>query len=238
MTSFIMALELKAEKREILGRAVSTLRKAGFLPAELYGRGLQNQHLTLGAKDFKKVYKEAGEHTVVTVVVDGKKVPVIINDVSFDYLSGEPAHADLYQIRMDEKIQAKVPLEFIGEAPAVKNLGGVLVKTLQEILMEALPDKIPHSIIVKLDGLSEIGHTIHLSDLAIPADVKTLIDAQTVVVTIKAKMTEEQEAALSAAASLDTVKVETEEKKAERAAEKAEEAAPAAGAAPAPEAKK
>lgn len=231
-----MVMELKAEKREKFGRAVTALRKAGFLPAELYGRGLQNQHLTLSLKDFKKIYKEAGEHTVVTVVVDGKKVPTIINDVSFDYLSGEPTHADLYQIRMDEKIQAKVPLEFTGEAPAVKNLGGVLVKTIQEIPVEALPDKIPHSFVVSVDGLVEIGNSIHLSDLAIPADVKALIDLKTVIVTIKAKMTEEQEAALAAEANPETVKVETEEKKAERDAEKAAEA-PAGGAA-APEAKK
>ncbi len=235
-------MDLKAETREKFGRGVAALRKSGVLPAELYGRGVANQHLSVALKDFNKVYKEAGENTIVNVVVGGKKTPVLINDVAFDSVSDQPIHADLYAVRMDEKLQAKVPLEFVGESLAVKNAGGVLVKAVQEISVEALPDKIPHIIKVDISKLSEIGNSIRLNELGIPSDVKLLVDAGMVVVTVKAKMTEEQEAALQAEGSVEEIKVETEEKKAERDAAKAAEA-PAEGAsvptaAAKPEAKK
>ncbi len=217
-------MDLKATVREKFGKDNKAIRKAGFLPAELYGRGIANMHLSLSLKDFKKIYKAAGENTVINVTVDSNKVPVLIYDVIADYLTDEPAHVDLYAVKMDEKIQAKVPLEFFGESPAVKNFGGVLVKTVQEITVEALPDHIPHTLKVDLSKLVEIGNSIHLNQLNIASDVKVLIDMNTVVATVKAKMTEEQEAALSASSSVETVKVETEEKKLERDAKKTIEA--------------
>lgn len=191
------------------------------MPAELYGRGQENLHLSLPVKDFIKIYKLAGENTVVNVLAGDKKIPALIYEVTKDYLSDEPSHVDLYAVRMDEKLQTKVPLEFAGESAAVKNLGAILVRTLQEVPVEALPDKIPHSLIVDLSRLVEVGNSIHLADLVVPAEVKILIDPHTVVVTVKAKMTEEQEAALVAEGSVEKVVVETEEKKLERAAEKA-----------------
>lgn len=216
-----MAIELKAQKREKFGKSVSVLRSAGLLPAELYGKGLENLHLTLGKNEFKKIYKSAGENTVVTVVVDGQKFPTIIHDVAHDFLTSEPTHVDLYQVRMDEKIQTKIPLEFIGESLAVKNGVGVLVKTLHELPVESLPGDLPHSIKVDVSALAEVGNGITIKDLLISKAVKVLIDDSNTVVTIKAKMTEEQEAALQAAGNLEEVKVESEEKKAEREAAKA-----------------
>lgn len=232
------SVELKAEMREKLGKAVATLRRAGLVPAEMYGKGVPNLHLSVSAKDFKKAYKAAGENTIVNVVVDGQKYPSIISEVTRHYLSGEPIHVDLHKVRMDEKLQTKVPLQFIGESAAVKTLGGILVKSLQELLVEALPDKIPHTISVDISVLAEIGNTIRVEDLKVPADVKVLIDGRTAVATVAAKVTEEQEAALRAqGAAPEEVKVETEEKKAEREAAKAAET-PAEGAVPAGEAKK
>lgn len=213
------------------------LRKEGLIPAELYGRGIGNVHLAIPAKEFKKTYKAAGENTIVTVVFDNEKRPALIYDVVGDSISGEPIHVDLYQVRMDEKIQTKVPLVFTGESLGVKDKGGVLVKTLQELPIEAMPDKLPHTVTVDLTKLTDIGVSIHVGDLGISPEVKVLVDGNVVVATIKAKMTEEQEAALQAAGSVETVKVETEEKVAERDAAKAAEA-PKEGAAPAPEAKK
>ncbi len=231
-----MAIELKAEKREKFGRGVTSLRAAGFVPAELYGKGVPNLHLSLPAKDFKKVYKSAGENTIVNIVVDGQKYSTLIYDVASDYLSGAPIHVDLYKVDMSEKIQTKVPLEFVGISEAVKSAGGVLVKSVQELPIEAMPDKLPHSIQVDISKLAEIGHKISVDDLAIPADVKVLMEGKTVVASVIAKVTEEQEAALRAeGAAPEEVKVETEEKKAEREAAKAAEA-PAEGAA-APEKK-
>ncbi|MBI3114470.1 MAG: 50S ribosomal protein L25 [Candidatus Harrisonbacteria bacterium] len=228
-------MELKAEKRETFGKAVVTLRAKGLIPAELYGRGVQNLHLALSAKDFKKTYKATGENTIVTVVVGNEKHPALIYEVVGDPISGEPQHVDLYQVRMDEKIQTKVPLVFVGESLGVKDKGGVLVKTLQELPIEAMPAHLPHTVTVDISKLTDIGVSIHVADLGISPEVKVLVDGKVVVATIKAKLTEEQEAAMQAAGSVETIKVETEEKKAEREAKAAAEA-PAEGAAPAAEA--
>lgn len=220
-----MAIELKAEKRDKFGRAVKALRKADLVPAELYGKGVENLHLSVPIKEFKKVYKAAGENTIVNIMVDGKKYPTLIHDVAFDYLSGAPTHIDLYKVDMTEKIQTKVPLEFVGVSEAVKSAGGVLVKSVQELPIEAMPDKLPHSISVDISKLAEIGNKISVDELVIPADVKVLVDGKTVVASVIAKVTEEQEAALRAeGAAPEEVKVETEEKKAEREAAKAAEA--------------
>ncbi len=226
-------MDLQVQKREKLGRGVKALRKQGFIPAELYGKGLENIHVSVPMKDFRKVYKEAGENTVVTVLLDGKKYPVLINDVSFDRITNEFESADLYQIRMDEKLKVGVPLEFFGIAPAVKEKNGLLVKSLQELEVEALPMDLPHDIKVDISGIMEIGQSIYVKDLNVPKGVRVLVDGGTVVASVTAKITEEEELAMqqAAAGGVETVKVESEEKKAERDAEKAA-AAPAAGGAP------
>lgn len=237
----ILYMELVAQIREQFGKKTAGLRAKMLVPAELYGRGVANIHVTLPLNALQKVYKAAGENTVVQVVLDKEKFPVLIYDVARDPLTSVPNHVDLYRVRMDEKLQTKVPIEFIGESLAVKDFGGVLVKIIKEIPVEALPDQIPHHLTVDLSLLKEIGNSVHVGALIVPAGVKMLIDAKMVIVTAKAKMTEEEEAALAAKGDVETVKVEAEEKKDERAAAKdaategeavlAGKAAPAKGAA-------
>lgn len=213
-------MELVAQLREQFRKKVSALRTQGFLPAELYGYGTANLHLSVSTKEFRKVYTSAGENTLVNVSVDGVMYPSLITDVAVHPVSGDPLHADFYRVRMDQVLETKVPLIFTGESPAIKNLGALLVKTVQELPVEALPTDIPRSITVDISSLVELGNSIHVSDLVIPNGVKVLIALKTVVATVKAKMTEEEEAALQAKGAVETVKVEVEEKKEERAAAK------------------
>ncbi len=220
-------MDLQVQKRDTLGRGVKALREQGLIPGELYGKGMENLHVAIPAKDFKKVFKQAGENTVVTVLLNEKKYPVMIHDVSYDRLTDEVASVDLHQIRMDEKLRVAVPIEFIGMAPAVKEKGGVLVKPLQEIEVEALPLDIPHTLTADVSTILDIGQSVQVKDLAIPKGVRVLVDADAVVATVTAKVTEEEELAMQQAAGVETVKVESEEKKEERDAAKAAEAAPA-----------
>ena len=226
-------MELTAQTRTQFGKAVKTLRAKGLLPAELYGQGVANLHLAVPVKEFKKVFKEAGESTMIYVAVEGKKHAVIIQDVVTDPITDEVMSIDFYQVRLDQKLQVKVPIAFMGDAPAVKEKGGVLVKAMTELKVEALPTDIPHAIEVSLAGLNDIGVSIHVSELKVSANVKVLDEGKAVVATIIAKMTEEQEAKLAAEADVTTVKSETEEKVAARAAEK-EASAPTEGAPAAP----
>ncbi|MEK7110364.1 MAG: 50S ribosomal protein L25 [Patescibacteria group bacterium] len=212
-------IELQATKREAMGGAVGMLREEGLLPAELYGRGISNIHLSISAKDFNRVLKAAGETTIVEVVIGAEKHPVLIHDIQRDRIEGTPVHVDFYQVRLDEKIKAHIPLEFTGEAPAVKALGGVLNKSMSEIEVEALPANLPHGLKIDLSVLAELNQSIYVKDVVVPAGVKILVDPESVLVTVTEMMAEE--VAPVAPVAIEDVKVESEEKKAEREKEKA-----------------
>jgi len=215
-------MDLAVQKREQFGKNTVALRGAGFIPGELYGHGIENVHLSIPEKDFAKVFKEAGENTVVNVVVDGKKHPTLIYKVQYHPVLDTVIHADFYEVRMDEKIKTHVPVEFVGESPAVKGLSGIVVKAVQEIEVEALPGDLPHVIEVDLATLTDIGANFYVKDLKPIKGVEVLPDPETVMVTITAQMTVEEEAALAGPADVSEVKVETEEEVAAREALKAE----------------
>lgn len=177
-------MDLKVQPRTILGRKAKTLHKDGLIPAEIYGHGEENKHVSILEKEFAKVYKEAGEYTVIQVALGEKeKVPALIVEVQKNPVNGRFLSVDLHQIRMDEEIQTHVPIEFIGEAPGVKT-GLILVKVLEELEIEALPANLPHKIEVSLEALKAAGDTIHVSNLNIPENVKVLVQPETVVVTL------------------------------------------------------
>lgn len=217
-------MELTVQKRNIFGKDVKTLRQKGLVPAELYGRGFENLHLAVAAKDLLKALKAAGESTVVNIVVDNKKHPTLIYGLQRDPVSDEILSVDFYQVHLDEKIKVRVPIEFRGVAPAVKDLGGIFVKAMSEIEVEALPGNLPHSLAVDLGSLKDIGQSLYVKDLQLPADVKLLVNPETVIASVVAPVTEEKEAAAAAPIDISQIKVETEEKKAAREAEKTEKA--------------
>lgn len=212
-------MDLAVKPREIVGKKVRALRREGLVPAELYGHGLKNVHLAVGTKELKKVLKEAGQTTVVTLVLNTQKHPALIHEVSHNYLTGEIDHVDFYEVRMDEKITAKVPLEFTGESPAIKAFGANINKSMSEIEVEALPQNLPHNLVVDLSKLTELNQSIYVRDIVIPHGVEILVDLETAVATATPPVEEE---VVETPVDVADVKVETEEKKAERAAVKDE----------------
>jgi large subunit ribosomal protein L25 len=198
-------MELKAATRNILGRKTKSLRQRGLLPAEMYGRGIENQHLSVPEKDFIKLYKSAGGHTVISVMTDdGKKMPAIISDVQKDALSGKILNIDLHQIRMDEKIETKVPIEFTG-VPLAEKAGLVTIKVMDEIEIESLPGKIPTSFIIDLSKMERVGDSIHVSDLQVPDGVRIMVPKETVIVSVTEKTKEEVVAPPPAATTTEGV---------------------------------
>ncbi len=210
-------ITLKAEKREVFGKRTKRLREEGLIPAELYGRGVSNVHLSVPAKEFARVYREAGEHSVLYVEVDGKSHPVLIHGVEENRIGSGILAIDFHEIRMDEKVKTHVPLEFQGEAPAVKEKEGVLIKSMDEIEVEALPADLPHSIKVDLSGLTELDESLYVKDLPKSDKYEYVVDAKTVVVSVTAHkeeveevpLTEKEEGAVPESASAET---ETESK--------------------------
>jgi len=212
-------MEITVQKRNV-GENLKVLRESGFIPAEFYARGVDNMHLSVPVKEFNKIFKEAGESTIVKLIVDGKKINVLIHDVQKNPLNDTISHIDFYGVRMDEKIRVHIPLSFIGESPAIKE-GGVLIKAIHELEVEALPADLPHHIEIDLMKLANIGDSISVKDINLRKGVRVLVDDEIVVATVVEPKVEEE--VVVGPTSVEDVKVESEEKKEAREKEKAAE---------------
>lgn len=167
-------LSLSAKTRKDLGKKVKALRKKGIIPGVLYGPKIKATALELDEKEFEKVYQEAGESSLITLEVAGKKekYPVLIHEVARDSLTEKPIHVDFYQPRLEEEVEVTIPIIFEGEAEAVKDLGGTLVKNISELEVKALPQKLPHEIRVNVAQLKSFEDNILIKDLKLPEGVK------------------------------------------------------------------
>lgn len=178
-------IQLKSTARTADAK-VGSLRKAGQLPAVLYGHNVKNQNLLIDARDFDKVLRRAGESTIIELLTeDGQPHPVLIHDVQHDHVSSKVTHVDFYQINMSEKLTATVQLEFTGEPKAVRELGGTLVKVLGEVEVECLPGDLPHSLTVDTATLESFDHVLYVKDIPVPAKVKVLTDPDEVVAKVQ-----------------------------------------------------
>lgn len=148
------------------------LRQNGILPGVLYGPEVKNLSLEMDLKEFEKVYKEAGESSLVSLEVGKDKFLVLIHDIKKDPLTGKAIHVDFYQPILTEEVEAAVPIVFEGEAPAVKELGGTLVKEIQELEVKALPQNLPHELKVNVESLKTFEDEILVKDLKVAEGVK------------------------------------------------------------------
>jgi len=215
-----MDLSITAKTRKAFGKMNRKLRTEGRLPAVLYGRGKESVALELAAKEFEKVYKAAGENTLVNLEIEGNgQKKVLIHDVAHHFMSRTPIHVDFYEVDLTRKIHAKIPLHFVGASAAVKEMGGILIKTITEIEVEALPADLPPFIEVDISSLATFENFIHISDLKVPDAVKILAHPEEVVSTVQPPRTEAELAELekpTAEAEAEAVKqVAAEPEKAE-----------------------
>ena len=218
-------IELKAEPRVILGGQVQALRRSGFMPAVLYGKGQKSLSLQIPVKEFSKVLKEAGESTLVYVQVGKETYPTIIHDVAKDPVKDHVIHADFYKVSLTEKIKTKVPVEFVGESPAVNELGGIFVRNVNELEVEALPQNLPHEISIDISALIAFGNQILVKDIKLGADVKLIADEDTILATVQEPKSQEELDAELAAPSSDVEDVKIIEKEEKKEAEVGEEMA-------------
>src|SRR3989344_501650 len=214
-------IELNADKRSILGSKVKVLRNSGFIPAVLYGKGQEALSLQVPVKEFHKVLKEAGESTLVYVRVGKDTYPTIIHDVAKDPVKDHVIHADFYKVSLTEKIKTKVPVVFVGESPAVKDLAGIFVRNVNELEVEALPQNLPHEISVDISFLKNFGDQILVKDIDLGKDVRIEAEQDAIIATIQEpKSQEELEAELAEpSAGVEEVEVIKKEKEEEAPAE-------------------
>jgi len=202
-----MTVTLQIDTRAEQGKKLAALRKAGKLPGVVYGPKQETMMVTLDKQTFEKVLKEAGESTIINLVGAGEDIEVLVHEVSFNPAKGGIEHVDFYAIEKGKEITVHVPVEFVGEAPAVKK-GGTLTKVLHEIEVTCKPAALPQHITVDVSGLDDFEKQIQIKDLEIPAGVKVEQDAEEVVALVQ----EAQEEPEAEASSVDMASVEVEAK--------------------------
>jgi large subunit ribosomal protein L25 len=203
-------LTLTVEKREKVGTGVRALRRDGFIPAVVYGAHHDSAPISVDAKAFAKVLREAGEATVVSLAGLGAPLPTLIHDVDRDPLTSQPRHVDFYAVTKGEKVEVAIPLSFVGESAAVA-AGANLVKVLHEVEVKADPMNLPHDIEVDLSALQTVHDQIHARDLVLPVGVELITEPEEVVALAQEIVEEKEEVAPADIASIEVEKKGKEE---------------------------
>jgi large subunit ribosomal protein L25 len=214
-------LSLTVERRA--GANNEALRKAGKMPAVFYGPKEKSTPITVSAKEFGKVWKKAGESSVVILKDGANEHETLIHELDVHPLTGEPRHADFYVIEKGKKVKVAVELVFSGISPAVKDKAGILVKVLREIEIEAAPRDLPRELVADISKLVELTDVIHAKDIVLPTGVELKVNPEEVV----ASIAEAKEEVVEAPAAIDMSAIEVEAKGKE--AKEGEVGAPAAG---------
>ena len=163
--------------------------------------------------EFKKAFKTAGESAILILKGLDEDKEVLVHEVDFEPVKGEPRHVDFYAIERGKKLTVTVPLEFVGESQAVKGLGGVLVKVMHELEIEVLPRDLPQHIDVDISAIVDFDTSIHVSDLKLPEGVEVTADAEEVVALANEAVEEVFEE--PEAVDMDAIEVEEKGKKEE-----------------------
>lgn len=203
------------------------VRRSAMMPAVFYGPKEASTSISIKSTDFKKVWGEAGESSIIILKEGNEEHEALIHAVDVHPVTGVIRHADFYVIEKGKKLQINVPLEFIGVSEAVKSLGGILVKVLHELEIEALPKDLPHHIDVDISSLANLDSQILAKDLKL-ADGVTLISGPDEVIAAISVAQEEPEEAPTA--SIADIELSVEKGKKEE--EGAEGETPDAGAKP------
>ncbi len=211
-----MTITLAATKREETGSRGKRLLTDGRLRAVVYGPKQESTSIEVESREFERILRNEGESSVVELSGLGSPMQVLIHDIDRDPVTNVPRHVDFYAIEKGAKVEVAIPLEFVGESPAVKG-GASLVKVIHELEIEAAPADLPHNIEVDISVLAEVGAQILVSDLTVPKGVEVKADAEQVVALIQEVTVEEE--APAEAPDMASIEVEKKGKDEEAAAE-------------------
>ena len=204
--------KLEALKREVHGRKVKKLRHQGLIPANVFGRGIKSQSISLNQKDFVSVYKQAGETSLIYLEIEGEKCPqpTLVANIEIHPLTQDLLHVDFHQVNLKEKVSASIPVEIVNEAPAVKE-GHTLTLLMDEVEVQALPTDLPDEIVVDVSGLVQAGDMVTVKQLSLDRSiVEIMVDEDEPVVIIQ-EATQESDESEPETEEVDESKSETEE---------------------------
>ncbi len=182
---------IDAVRRSVIGKQVKALRREGKLPAILYGSTIEPTPVLMDLKSASNTLNRLPGSALVSINLEGENLVSLVREKQRNVLTGTITHVDFQVVSMKEKIRTEVSVEIRGEAPAVKNFNGILVQNVDELEVEALPGDLPERIIVDVSGLTNIGQSVTLRDIAIPEKVTVLDDLDLVLVVVTAPEAEE-----------------------------------------------
>ncbi|MBI2984722.1 MAG: 50S ribosomal protein L25 [Candidatus Kerfeldbacteria bacterium] len=222
------ALVLQARQRTAVGKVVKTLHRHHRVPAVLYGHGVANRNLEIDRQAFQRVLQQAGTSSLVELIIDQEQpIKVLIHAIQRHPLASHVMHVDFYQVKMSEKLETDIALQFSGESPAVKELGGILVRAGDKIKVSCLPGDLVPSIDVDISQLKTFDDHLRIRDLRLPTGMTFLEDPSTIIASVSPPRSEAEIEALETTVSEDVTAVEQVSK--EKA--EGEEETPASGAA-------
>lgn len=174
--------ELTVEKRERTGtKSLSSLREEGYIPGVVYGKKEESTPIKINSREFLKTLKTAGESAIIVLKGLKDEKEVLIHDIDFEPVKGDPRHVDFYAIERGKTLTVTVPVEFVGVSSAIKDLGGILVKVMYEIEVETLPRNLPQSIEADISLIKDFETSLHVGDLKLPEGVVATADKEDVV---------------------------------------------------------
>jgi len=214
--------EIKAEIRTVLGRRVKHLRKAGLVPATIYGHKFESLSIQFNGLELQKIYDKVGESGLIELLVGSDKYNILFRNPQYSPVESEIVHIDCYKVNLKEKISAFIPIELIGEAPAVKD-GNTLVSITDEIEVEALPTELPEKIEIDISILTEVDQMITVEDIKLGDKVTILTPIDQAIVKVEEPRAEEVIEEVTEPVEVPAMNQKTEEEKAAAEAEKAKE---------------
>ena len=186
------SVELKATRRNVIGKQVRALRREGKLPGVIYGHHIAAMAITMDLRDTSRSLAGLAPSALVTVDVDGDKHMTLVREKQRDHISGVLTHVDFLAVSSEEKLRANVYLNLVGVAPAIKTYNAIQVSGVDELEVECLPRDLPERIEVDLSGLAEIGDAVHVRDLQLSDKVRILTDPDIMIVLITPPEMEEE----------------------------------------------
>jgi large subunit ribosomal protein L25 len=182
---------LAAGRRELVGKKARQLRKQGLAPAVLYGYRVEPTNLQLDVKAFEAVYKDAGRTALVDLSIEnGRPVRVFVQEVQRHPISQSLQHVDFHAVNLRQEITSEVPVVLVGEAPAVHNNVGVLLRGLETVTVHALPTELPQHVEVSIENLAEVDDAIHVSDIRVDGNYQITTEPAELIVKVTAPQLE------------------------------------------------
>ena len=224
-------IELSVKPRLVLGKKVAALRRQGVTPANVYGRNLESKAVEVETVVLTHLLRSAGRNAIIDLHIEGEGSPrsVMLRAVQREPATSKLLHVDFYQVSLTQKMRADVPLLLVGEAPAVAEFGGILLQSLDNITVEALPGDIPAHVEVDVSTLTRIDDSVHVRELPIDTTkVHVLTDAEQVVAKVApprlvAAEEEEAAAAEAPAEAVEEAEGEAKEEKKEEATQEGQD---------------